>query len=95
MSEDKVRTKVSCWSVGTIYDLRELPGVSTAGPGIGQGVIEAFRVTTLRDIFIVRGSSMIIIFPFPLSVGHGQTKTFMLVSSNVLTWTDGLSIFIS
>jgi hypothetical protein len=38
MSEDKVHTKDSCWSVGTIYDARELPGVSTAGPGIGQGV---------------------------------------------------------
>jgi hypothetical protein len=33
-----VRTKGSCWSVGTIYDLRELPGVSTTGPGIGWGV---------------------------------------------------------
>jgi hypothetical protein len=38
MSEDKVRTKDSCWSVGTIYDPRQLPGVSTAGPGIGRGV---------------------------------------------------------
>jgi hypothetical protein len=38
MSEDKVRIKDSCWSVGTIYDPRELPGVSTAGPGIGRGV---------------------------------------------------------
>jgi hypothetical protein len=38
MSEDKVRTKDSCWSVGTIYDTRELPRVSTAGPGIGRGV---------------------------------------------------------
>jgi hypothetical protein len=38
MSEDKVRTKDSCWFVGTIYDPRELPGVSTAGPGIGRGV---------------------------------------------------------
>jgi hypothetical protein len=33
MSEDKVRTKDSCWSVGTIYDPRELPGVSTGDPG--------------------------------------------------------------
>jgi hypothetical protein len=40
MSEDKVRTKDSCWSVGTIYDPRELPGVSTAGPGIGRGVTQ-------------------------------------------------------
>jgi hypothetical protein len=33
-----MRTKDSCWSVETIYDPRELLGVSTAGPGIGQGV---------------------------------------------------------
>jgi hypothetical protein len=38
MSEDKVCTKDSCWSVGTIYDPIELPGVSTDGPGIGWGV---------------------------------------------------------
>jgi hypothetical protein len=35
MSEDKVRTKDLCWSVGTIYDPSELPGVSTAGLGFG------------------------------------------------------------
>jgi hypothetical protein len=33
-----VRIKDLCWSVGTIYDSRELPGVNTAGPGIGRGV---------------------------------------------------------
>jgi hypothetical protein len=38
ISEDKVRTKDSCWSVGIIYDPSEVPGVSTAGPGIGRGV---------------------------------------------------------
>jgi hypothetical protein len=38
MSEDKVRTKDSCWSLGTIYDPREPLGVSTASPGIGRGV---------------------------------------------------------
>jgi hypothetical protein len=31
-----VRTKDSCWSVGTIYDPRELPGVSTAGPRLDE-----------------------------------------------------------
>jgi hypothetical protein len=36
MSEDKVRTKDPCWCVGTIYDPRELPGVSTAGPGLDE-----------------------------------------------------------
>jgi hypothetical protein len=38
MSEDKVRTKDSCWSMETIYDPRELPGVSTTGTEIGWGV---------------------------------------------------------
>jgi hypothetical protein len=33
-----VCTKDECWSVGMIYDLRELPGVSTASPRIGRGV---------------------------------------------------------
>jgi hypothetical protein len=33
-----VRPIDSCWSVGTIYDLREMTGVSTAGPEIGRGV---------------------------------------------------------
>jgi hypothetical protein len=37
MSEDKVRTKDLCWSVGTIYDPSELPGVSNTGLGIGRG----------------------------------------------------------
>jgi hypothetical protein len=43
MSKDKVRTKDSCWYVGTIYDPSELPGVSTTGPGIGRGVTSGMR----------------------------------------------------
>jgi hypothetical protein len=46
MSEDKVCTKDSCWSVGIIYDPRELPGVSTAGQGIGRGVTSGIRADT-------------------------------------------------
>jgi hypothetical protein len=38
MSEDKVRTKDSCWSVGMIYDPGELPAVSVAGLGL-DGVV--------------------------------------------------------
>jgi hypothetical protein len=38
-----VRTKDPCWSVGTIYDPSELPGVSTAGPGIGRDVTSGMR----------------------------------------------------
>jgi hypothetical protein len=43
MSEDKVRTKDPYWSMGTTYDPRELPGVSTVGPGIGWGVTSGIR----------------------------------------------------
>jgi hypothetical protein len=39
MSEDKVGTKDSCWPMGTIYDSRELIGVSTVGTDIGRGII--------------------------------------------------------
>jgi hypothetical protein len=46
MREDKVRTKDSCWSVGTIYDPRELPGVSTTGPGV-DGVLQVVSELTL------------------------------------------------
>jgi hypothetical protein len=46
MSEDKVRTKDSCWSVGIIYDTRELPGVSTIGPGL-DGVLQVVSESTL------------------------------------------------
>jgi hypothetical protein len=38
MSKDKVHTKDPVWSVGTIYDTRELSGVSTVGLEIGRGV---------------------------------------------------------
>jgi hypothetical protein len=37
ISVDKVCTKDSCWSVGTIYDYRELPEVNTVGTS-GRGV---------------------------------------------------------
>jgi hypothetical protein len=36
--------KDPCWYVGTIYDPRELPGVSIVGLGIGRGVTKRSRV---------------------------------------------------
>jgi hypothetical protein len=42
-----VCTKDPCWSVVTIYDPRELPGVSTASPGIGRGVTSGIRADPL------------------------------------------------
>jgi hypothetical protein len=47
MSEDKVCTKDLCWSVGTIYDPRELPGVSTAVQGL-DGVLQVVSEPTLE-----------------------------------------------
>jgi hypothetical protein len=38
-----VHTKDSCWSLGMIYDPRELPGVSTAVLGNGRGVTSGIR----------------------------------------------------
>jgi hypothetical protein len=35
------KTLVDLW--GTIYDPSELPGVSTVGPGIGQGVTSGIK----------------------------------------------------
>jgi hypothetical protein len=39
MSEDKLRPKYPCWSVETICDLKELLGVSSAGPKV-DGVLQ-------------------------------------------------------
>jgi hypothetical protein len=38
MSEDKVRTKDSCWSVRTIYDPREKYHRSKSGRGVTRGI---------------------------------------------------------
>jgi hypothetical protein len=47
MSEDKIRTEDSCWSVGTIYDPRELPRVSIVDPGL-DGVLQIEMATGPR-----------------------------------------------
>jgi hypothetical protein len=62
MSEDKVCTKDPCWSVGTIYDPRELPGVSTTGPGIGRGVTNVALVAIHTS------------YPFLLNVVWGRPR---------------------
>jgi hypothetical protein len=36
ISEDKVHTKGSCWSVGMFYGSRGLPGVSVIGPRVDE-----------------------------------------------------------
>jgi hypothetical protein len=78
MSEDKVRTKDSCWFVGTIYDPRELPGVSTAGPGIGRGVT---CFTWFWDNVSLYSCSnyFVILFMF-------MSRSLMLIGTWSLTW---------
>jgi hypothetical protein len=53
-----VRTKDLCWSMGTIYDPRELPGVSTTGLGIGQGVTCALARTLAQESVLSRWSEI-------------------------------------
>jgi hypothetical protein len=46
-SEDIVRTKDLCWSVGTIYDPRELPGVVPLVQGLDR-VLQVVSEPTLE-----------------------------------------------
>jgi hypothetical protein len=41
MSEDKVCTKDPCWSMGTLYDSRELLGVSVTNSRV-DGVLQSW-----------------------------------------------------
>jgi hypothetical protein len=45
-SEDKVCIKEYGWSVGLVYDPKELPGVTTARPGVA-GVLQMVSEPTL------------------------------------------------
>jgi hypothetical protein len=58
-------------------------------------LFEAFRVTTLRDKFGMRGLPTIIFLSLPLSAAHGRTKNFLSTVSYVLTGIGCLSISIS
>jgi hypothetical protein len=75
MSEDKVRTKDSFWSVGTIYDPRELSGVSTAGPGIGRGVTSGIRTDPrgFTSVCGLGGSGIWCMAHVGLEWSHGMT----------------------
>jgi hypothetical protein len=53
MSENKLRTKDSCWSVGMVYNPRGLLGVSTTGLGVDgvlQMVSELTRTVSLACV---------------------------------------------
>jgi hypothetical protein len=58
MSEDKVRTKDSCWYVGMIYDPRGLSGVSITGPEV--------------DGMLHRGSLHRVLLVFPMCGAPGR-----------------------
>jgi hypothetical protein len=51
MSEDKVRTKNLCSIVGTIYDPKELLGVSTTGLGV-DGVLQIQLKNAMKTMAI-------------------------------------------
>jgi hypothetical protein len=54
-----VRRKDPCWSMGTIYDHRELSGVSIVGPGV-DGVLQWYqsRPSWFHGRVWVRGSGI-------------------------------------
>jgi hypothetical protein len=54
MSEDKVRTKDTCWYVEMVYDPRGLTGVSTAGSGVDE-VLQMVSDLTLVDSHVCVG----------------------------------------
>jgi hypothetical protein len=72
MSEDKVCTKDLCWSMGMIYDPRELPGVSIADPGV-DGVLQMVSEPTLAVSWVCVG------YGFG-HMAHGTSRP------EVLTW---------
>jgi hypothetical protein len=53
-------TNDSCWSMETIYDPRELIGVSTTGPRIGWSVTSGIRADPrgFTDVCGLEGSSI-------------------------------------
>jgi hypothetical protein len=69
-----VRTKDLCWSVETIYDPRELPGVSTASPEIGRGVTSGIRANSrgFTSVCGLGGSSIWRMTHVGLEWSHGM-----------------------
>jgi hypothetical protein len=53
-SENKVRIKDSCWSVGVVYDTRGLLGVSIIGPTV-DGVLQMVSELTLAVLLTFVG----------------------------------------
>jgi hypothetical protein len=87
MSEEKVHTKDSCWSMGTIYDPRELPGVSTAGPWIGRGVTSGI-IADPRSFTGVCGLGGSVIWCMA-HVGQSGLMTWHMMALDIQTWPRG------
>jgi hypothetical protein len=87
MSEDKVRIKDSCWSVGTIYDPRELPGVSTVGLGVGRGVTSGIRADP-RGFTGVCGLGVRVYGAWRMWARSGHT-TWHMTTLDTHTWLRG------
>jgi hypothetical protein len=62
MSEDKVRTKDSCWFVGMVYGPKELSGVSIVDPRV-DGVLhmELLPKHTLSTLQLRTSTTMLLI----------------------------------
>jgi hypothetical protein len=87
MSEDKVQIKDSCWSVRTIYDPRELPGVSTFGPGIGRGVIVRIEID-----FLIMFSLMLVRLLLEMHPHVRLLELALFISKFVMTVLRNLSM---
>jgi hypothetical protein len=82
-----VCTKYTGWSVGTIYDPRELPGVSTASPGIGRGVTSGIRADT-RDFTGVCGLGVRVYGAWSMWARSGHMAWHM-TTIDTQTWLRG------
>jgi hypothetical protein len=71
-----VHTKDPCWSLGTIYDPRELPGVGTAGLGVDRVLqpVPADRGTDGMFLFALMSTRL---FDAPLDNRCLQTGELM------------------
>jgi hypothetical protein len=72
-----VHTKDPCWSVGTIFDPRELLGVSTTGPWIGRGVTSGIRADP-RDFTNLCGLGVRVYVTWRMWVQSGHMACHMM-----------------
>jgi hypothetical protein len=87
MNEDKARTKDSCWSLGIIYNPRELTGVSTASLGIRRGVTSGIR-TDPRGFTGVYGLGVRVYGVWRMWAQSGH-MTWHMTTLDTQTWLRG------